>query len=143
MDYTTKLTLAIIALLILGLFWVVWKFFTSLLKHLLIALILAAIGAGLYWRRLLPEAHPAIGRHAYLRDNGKYLGIVESLGEDPQRGDVWAIRLPGGYPKMYSRSRVVLKEKFEASSPEPSPTVAEPPAKSPSKKGKKGAPAEN
>ncbi|MDX2030644.1 MAG: hypothetical protein SF339_08240 [Blastocatellia bacterium] len=142
MDYTTKLSLAIGALLVLGFLWMVWKFFASLLKHVLIALLLAAIGAGVYWYRLQPERNPAIGQHAYLKDNGKYLGIVEGTGEDAQRGDVWSIRLPGGYPKMYTRTRVILKEKFEAPpspTPEPSPATAASPANSAPKKGKKGA----
>lgn len=144
MDYTTKLSLAIGALLILGLLWVVWKFFTSLLKHVLIALILAAVGSGIYWYRLQPERNPAIGQHAYLKDNGKYLGIVEGTGEDSQRGDVWAIRLPGGYPKMYTRTRVILKEKFEpppSPTPAPSPTATATPATTAPSKGKKGGPA--
>ena len=108
MDYTTKLILGVSALGALLLVWAVWKFFTSLLKHVLIALALAAVGAGGYWSRMRSQPNPAIGKHAYLRDNGRYLGVVEGAGDDAQRGEVWAIRPPGGYPKMYGRGRVVL-----------------------------------
>ena len=138
MDYTTKLILGVSALGALLLVWAVWKFFTSLLKHVLIALALAAVGAGGYWSRMRSQPNPAIGKHAYLRDNGRYLGVVEGAGDDAQRGEVWAIRPPGGYPKMYGRGRVVLKDKYEpppSPSPEPSPSPSPPPPR-----GKKGAP---
>ena len=126
MDYTVKLGLVIGAFVLLALVWAVWKFFTALFKYVLIGLAVAAVGAGLtLYRMQSPPRNPAIGKHAYLKENGKYLGVVETQGEDNQRGEVWGIRPPGGYAKMYGKSRVELKDKYEpppSPSPEPSPT---------------------
>ncbi|MBL8187642.1 MAG: hypothetical protein JNK38_06520, partial [Acidobacteria bacterium] len=50
---------------------------------------------------------------------------------DPRRGAVWNIRLPGGYPLMYGKSRVTLKDKRDLASepkPEPSPSPTQTPA---------------
>ena len=135
MGYTTKLGLVIGLLVLLGIIWLVWKFFTTLFKYVIIGLIVAAIGGGLTWYRLrLPARNPAIGKHAYLKENGKYLGVVEGQGEDNRRGEVWAVRLPGGYPMMYSKTRVDLKDRFE---PPPSPSPEPSPANVPAGKGKK------
>jgi hypothetical protein len=140
MEYTTKIGLVIGALVVLGVMWAIWKFFATLFKYVLIGLVVAAIGAGLsLYRMMPPPKNPAYGKHAYLKENGKYLGIVETQGEDNQRGEVWGVRLPGDHMKMYGKSRVVLKDTYEpppSPSPEPSATPA---ASAPVRKGKKGA----
>ncbi|MBL8172353.1 MAG: hypothetical protein JNJ50_29610 [Acidobacteria bacterium] len=127
MDYTVKAAIAIGVLLILGLIWAVWKFAFRLVKHVIFALILGGVFAGTYWYRMrAPGPDPAIGKHAYLKENGRYLGVVEGQGEDSRRGEVWSIRLPGGYPKMYGKVRVVLKDQRDLASeptPEPEPTA--------------------
>ncbi len=138
MDITTKLGLVLGALLLLLIAFGIWKLFASMFKYFLIGVAVLALGVGMTIYRFLPPAkNPAIGQHAYLKENGKYLGVVEGQGEDTQRGPVWVIRLPGGYPKMYGKSRVELKEKYEPGKaqeePSPSPTTPEP-----GKKGKKG-----
>lgn len=121
-----KLILVGGALFLLVMFWIVWKFFFKMVKHLIIIVVLGGIFAGVSWYRSLPPAkNPALGKHAYLTENGKYLGVVEGEGDDPRRGAVWNIRLPGGYPLMYGKSRVTLKDKRDLASepkPEPSPT---------------------
>ncbi len=121
---STKLLILGGALVLLVIFWLVWKFFFSMVKHLIILVLLGGIFAGVYWYRSLPPPkNPAFGKHAYLTDSGKYLGIVEGEGEDPRRGAVWNIRLPGGYPLMYGKSRVTLKDKRDlASEPKSEPT---------------------
>lgn len=125
---STKLLILGGALVLLVIFWLVWKFFFSMVKHLIIIVILGGVFAGVYWYRSLPPPkNPAFGKHAYLTENGKYLGVVESEGEDPRRGAVWNIRLPGGHPLMYGKSRVTLKDKRDLASepksePSPSPT---------------------
>ena len=139
MDYATKAGLVAGALVVLGIVWAIWKFFTSLFKYALIGLVVVAIGVGLtYYRMMPPPKNPAYGKHAYLKENGKYLGVVETQGEDNRRGEVWGVRLPGDHLKMYGKSRIELKEKYEpppAPSPELSPTPA---AKTlPVRKGKK------
>lgn len=123
--YSIKLLLAGGVLVVLLFLWLVWKFFFSMLKHFIIILILGGVFAGVYWYRSLPPAkNPAIGKHAYLTENSKYLGVVEGEGEDPRRGAVWITRFPGDHQKMYGKSRVTLKDKRDiASEPSPSPTV--------------------
>ncbi|MEP7342105.1 MAG: hypothetical protein ABI977_30520, partial [Acidobacteriota bacterium] len=75
------------------------------------------------WRMQPLPKNPVIGKHAYMKESGKYLGVVEGEGDDPRRGAVWNIRFPGDHPKMYGKSRVTLKDKRDlASEPTPSPT---------------------
>ncbi len=132
MDFGTKAGLAIGAVVVLSILWVVWKFFTALFKYVVIGLAVAAVGAGLtFYRMMPPPKNPAYGKHAYLKENGKYLGVVETQGEDNLSGEVWGVRLPGDHLKMYGKSRVELKEKYE---PPPSPELSPTP---PIKKGKK------
>ncbi len=132
--YAIKLWLGIGVVVLLVVFWLVWKFFFKLFKHFLIILILGGIFAGVYWyRNQPPPKNPAIGKHAYLTENGKYLGVVEGQGEDNRRGEVWITRIPGDHQKMYGKSRVTLRDKRDiASEPTPAPTAtatATPPAK--------------
>lgn len=123
--YSIKLWLGIGVIVLLVLLWLVWKFFFKLFKHFLIILILGGIFAGVYWYRSQPPPkNPAIGKHAYLTENGKYLGLVEGQGEDNRRGEVWITRIPGDHQKMYGKSRVTLKDKRDlASEPTPAPTA--------------------
>jgi hypothetical protein len=134
------LSLGILALLVVA--WAIWKFFKSLFKYFAIAVVVIALGIGLTIYSLTPPPrNPAIGKHAYLKENGRYLGVVESMGEDARRGPIWGIRQPSGYPTIYGRSRVILKEKYE---PPPSPTPDPSPTASPEKtieKKKKASPA--
>jgi len=134
--YTTKLLIAGGVLVALLLLWVIWKFFFSMLKHVIIILILGGIFAGVYWYRMQPPPkNPIIGKHAYMTESGKYLGVVEGEGDDPRRGKVWVIRPPGEYPKMYGKSRVTLKDKRDLAS-EPTPTPTPSPSPSPAVKPK-------
>ncbi len=122
--YSIKLWLGIGIVVVLVFLWLVWKFFFSLLKHFIILLILGSLFVGVYWYRSLPPKNPSIGKHAYLIENGKYLGVVEGQSEDPRRGDVWITRAPGEHQKMYGKSRVTLKDKRDiASEPTPVPTA--------------------
>lgn len=136
--YTTKMLIVGGALIALLFLWVIWKFFFSLLKHVLIILILGGVFAGVYWyRNQPPPKNPAIGKHAYMTESGKYLGVVEGEGDDPRRGAVWNIRPPGDHPRMFAKSRVTLKDKRDlASEPTPEPTPTPSPATSPSAKSK-------
>ncbi|MGH9848009.1 MAG: hypothetical protein ACREEM_55705, partial [Blastocatellia bacterium] len=119
MDYTTKAGLLIGAVVVLGILWAVWKFFTAIFKYVLIGSVVVAVGVGLtLYRMMPPPKNPAFGKHAYLKENGKYLGVVETQGEDNHSVEVWGVRLPGDHLKMYSKSRVELKEKYE---PPPAP----------------------
>jgi hypothetical protein len=126
-------------LLLLAFLWLIWKFFFKLLKHFVIILLLGGIFAGAYWyRNQPPPKNPAIGKHAYLTENGKYLGVVEGEGNDARRGTVWVTRLPGGHPLMYGKVRVTLKDKRDiASEPTPEPTATPTPTTKPKAPAKK------
>jgi hypothetical protein len=139
MEYSTKIGLVIGALVVIGGAWAIWKFFKSLFKYFVIGLIVIALGVGLTIYRMIPPAkNPAIGKHAYLKENGKYLGVVEGQGDDTRRGEVWAIRPPGGHQKMYSKSRVELKDTYEPAAGPPEESALKPEAKTPAAKAKKG-----
>jgi hypothetical protein len=121
---TMKVALTIGALLLIGFLFLVWKFFAKVFKHVVIMLFLgAALMTFFYfrYRSLPPPASPYKGKHAYMKANGEYIGVVEAEGEDNRRGKVWIIRPVGGYPQKYSKSRVELKDKMELK-PEPTPT---------------------
>jgi hypothetical protein len=130
---TMKAALAIGVLLTLGFLWLVWKFFANLFKHVVIMLVLAVLGVGFFYyryRSFSPLPKPNIGKHAYMKNSGLYLGEVVAEGEDGLRGKVWIIRpLGGNYPVKYAKSKVTLKDKMEL---KPEPTLA--PAPSPESK---------
>jgi hypothetical protein len=115
--------------LILSVLAYTWKYHFKLFKYLLVGVIFCAALTAIVIYRLQPvepKRHPAMGKHAYMKLTGEYLGVVEGSGRDRQRGDVWFVRPPGGYPLMYGKSRVTLKdvresEKEEEAEPSPSP----------------------
>jgi len=120
---TMKVTLTIGALLLIGLLLLVWKFFAKVFKHVLILLVLSAALVTFFYfryRSLPPPVSPYKGKHAYMKANGEYIGVVEAEGEDSRRGKVWIIKV-GGYPQKYSKTRVELKDRMELK-PEPTPT---------------------
>lgn len=130
---TMKAGLVIGALLLIGFLWLVWKFFAKLFKHVVIMLVLCVAGVTFFYFRYRsltpPRPKPDIGKHAYMKDSGEYIGVVEAEGEDSRRGRVWIIRPLGGYPQKYSKARVTLKDKMEL---KPAPTQI--PAPSPESK---------
>ncbi len=137
---TILIAAAVVLLVLIVLLWIVWKFFFKFFKYFAIALIATVAGIGMYYFQMQPQRNPAIGKHAYLTENGQYLGVIEGQGEDTRRGEVWIVRPPGRYPLMYSKKRVTLKEKREIDKePKEDPTPS--PGASPGRKqgkGKKG-----
>ncbi|MCI0388505.1 MAG: hypothetical protein MOB07_07035 [Acidobacteria bacterium] len=126
--FTMKAALAIGVLLLIGFLWLVWKFFAKLFKHVIIVLLISVAGSAFYYYRSLPPPPPPyIGKHAYMKENGEYIGVVEAEGNDNRRGPVWIIRPVGGYPQRYSKSRVTLKDKMELK-PEQTPAPESKPA---------------
>lgn len=133
--------IALVLLAVVVVMWLASKFFFRFIKHILIILLIGAVGSGIYIYRMIPRKDPAIGKHAYLTENGKYLGVVEGKGEDNRRGEVWVVRPPGRYPVMYSKSRVSLKDRRD---PKDDPKPSESPSSSPKPgktSGRKAAPA--
>jgi hypothetical protein len=111
---TIKVALAIGAVLLIGLLLVVWKFFAKVFKHVVIMLLIGAAGSAFYYYRSLPPPPPFyVGKHAYMKDNGEYIGVVEGQAQDSRRGAVWIVRPVGGHLQKYSKSRVTLKDKME------------------------------
>jgi hypothetical protein len=124
--YTTETLSAIGLLILIAVLWLIWKFFYTIFKHVLIALFLAAIGSGVYYYLMRPPPKdPNIGKFAYSSNSGRYLGVIEGAAEDSQLGAVWIVRPTGGYPTKYSKGRIVLKDKRDPEpleQPSPSPT---------------------
>jgi hypothetical protein len=125
---TMKVALTIGALLLIGFLLVVWKFFAKVFKHVVIMALIGVAGAAFFvyviyirYGSFSTRPRPDIGKHAYMKVTGEYIGVVEAEGEDSRRGKVWIIRPVGGYPQKYSKSRVELKDKMEIK-PEPVPT---------------------
>ncbi len=112
--FTTKATLVIGALLLIGFLWLIWKFFAKLFKHVVLALLIGAAGSAFYcYRSFPPEPPQFVGKHAYMKENGEYIGVVEAEARDDRRGPVWIIRPVGGYLQRYAKARVTLKDKME------------------------------
>jgi hypothetical protein len=127
---TMKIALVMGALLLIGFLWVISKFFRKVFKHVVIVLLIGAAGSAFYYYRSLPPTPPPyVGKHAYMKDNGEYIGVVEGQGDDSRRGSVWIIRPVGGYPQKYSKARITLKDKMELKPEQtPAPTVESKPA---------------
>jgi hypothetical protein len=128
---TMKAALVIGALLLIGFLLLVWKFFAKVFKHVLIMVLIGVAGAALFvyifyirYGSFSPRPRPDIGKHAYMKVSGEYIGVVEAEGEDDRRGPVWIVRTLGGNPHKFSKSRVMLKDKMELKpeqTPAPSP----------------------
>ena len=131
-----KVALTIGALLLIGFLLVVWKFFAKVFKHVVIMLLIGVAGAAFFvyivfirYGSSSPRPRPDIGKHAYMKVTGEYIGVVEAEAEDSRRGKVWIIRPAGGYPQKYSKSRVELKDRMELKSePTSTPTPESKPA---------------
>ncbi len=140
--YTTKMVMAIGLLILISLLWVVWKFFYTVFKHVLVALFIAAIGSGVYYYVMnqTPPKDTNLGKHAYGASSGRYLGEIEAAQNDPQSGPVWIIRQLGGQLTKLPKARVIVKDKMDAVAVE-SPTPAATPAQTPKpKSGRKTTP---
>lgn len=139
-DYTTRMVTAIGLLILIGILWVVWKFFYTLFKHVLVALFIAAIGSGVYYYMMYqppPPKDPNVGKHAYGASSGRYLGEIEAAQNDPQSGPVWIIRQPGGQQTKLAKTRVIVKDKMDpiaVESPTPTATPAQNPKPRPGKR---------
>jgi hypothetical protein len=126
--FTLTLVLTAGLVVILGVLWFTWKYHLEFFKYFLVAFIFfgVVVAAFIYrMRPVEPRRDPAIGKHAYMRQTGEYLGVVEGSGRDRQRGEVWFVRPPGGYLLMYGKSRVTLRdgediEKKKKAEPSPS-----------------------
>jgi membrane protein implicated in regulation of membrane protease activity len=128
--FTLTFVLTAGLVVVLGVLWFTWKYHYELFKYFLVGFIFFAVVLVSFIYRMRPvepKRDPAVGKHAYMRQTGEYLGVVEGSGRDRQRGDVWIVRPPGGYQLMYGKSRVTLRDvddmgNKEKAEPSPSPS---------------------
>jgi hypothetical protein len=126
---TILIAAAITALVLIVLIWIVWKFFFRFFKYFAIALIATVAGISVYYFQTRTFRNPAIGKHAYSTESGKYLGVIEGQGEETRRGEVWIVRPPGRDTLTYSKSRVTIKDNREIdkepkAAPTPNPSAS-------------------
>ena len=118
--YSREMLSAVALLIVAAILWLVWKFFFSLFKHVLMALFIAAIASGVYYYVMSqpPAKDPNVGKHAYGVSSGRYLGVIEAATEDS-----FVVKL-GSAQTKYPKARVTVKEKMDPVTVEsPSPTV--------------------
>lgn len=96
---------AAIVLLVVG--WVIFKFFFKLLKHFILAIILAAVVAFFWYQPFSPTKDPNIGKFAYGTGSNSFLGVVVA---NDKEGGSWIVEKSGMRMK-YSKSKVLLKDK--------------------------------
>lgn len=107
MESPLYLVAGALVLLIIG--WVIFKFFFKLLKHFIMAAILAAaIGVFYYqpWNNFSPTKDPNIGKFVYGLSSSNFLGVV--VGDDGENS--WIVE-KSGLKMKYAKGRVVLKDR--------------------------------
>jgi hypothetical protein len=111
MEFITYVYIAVGIGLLIGFLWIMAKFFLRLLKHAIIASILAAVVMFFWYQGYKPGVNPSIGKAAYAVSNGDYLGTIIAEGNDDRMGAVWVIKSPLGYDRKKSKSTVTVKDK--------------------------------
>lgn len=100
------LIVAAVAALVVG--WMIFKFAFRLLKHFIIALVLAVIVAVAWyqpWNIFAPPQDPNMGKMAYGAISGNYLGKI--VANDVQDNS-WIIER-NGIKTKYAKGKVILK----------------------------------
>lgn len=96
---------AAIVLLVVG--GVIFKFFFKLLKHFLLAIILAIVVAVFWYQPFSLSKDPNLGKFAYGTISNSFLGVV--VADDKENGS-WIVEKSGMRMK-YPKSKVLLKDK--------------------------------
>ena len=139
--YTRQVVSAIVLLVGLAILWFVWKFFYTVFKHLIVGLLVLSLGACGYWyfRSSAPPRAREIGKHVYGVTSKRYLGEVQSVYNDQQKGVVFGVRAPGGQIASYGKDNVVLSDQMR-DEPSLTPLPSASPALNlkPARSGKKG-----
>lgn len=105
MESPLYLAAAVILLLIVG--WIIFKFFFKLLKHFILAVILAVVVAMFWYQPFATKPDPNIGKFAYGTVSNSFLGVVVA---NDKEGGSWIVEKSGIRTK-YSKSKVILKDK--------------------------------
>lgn len=107
MELTAFAAVAVVIFLILA--WIVFKFFFRLLKHFIIAGVLAVIVA-IFWYSpfeiFAPPPKPEIGKFAYGTSSKNFLGVVVA---DDKEGGNWIIE-KSGIRSKYGKNHVTLRD---------------------------------
>lgn len=94
-----------VALLIIG--WTIFKFFTRLLKHFIIAIILGVTVAMFWYQPTSTRPDPNIGKFAYGVNSNSFLGVI--VANDKEDGS-WIVE-KSGMKMKYPKSKVIIKDK--------------------------------
>ena len=103
----SPLYLILAAVVLLGIGWVLFKFFTRLLKHFILAIILGVLVAMFWYRPSSLPPDPNIGKFAYGVNSGNFLGVI--VANDKDDGS-WIIE-KSGMKMKYPKSKVIIKDK--------------------------------
>lgn len=105
MDSALYLALAGVVLLIIG--WVLFKFFARLLKHFILAVILAVTVALFWYQPTTTRPDPNLGKFAYGVNSNSFLGVI--VANDKDDGS-WIVE-KSGMKMKYPKSKVIIKDK--------------------------------
>ena len=105
MDSPVYIAVAAVFVLVVG--WVIFKFAIRLLKHFIFAIILAVIVAVFWYAPSSSKPDPNIGKFAYGTISNSFLGVV--VANDKDDGS-WIVE-KSGLRMKYPKSKVLLKDK--------------------------------
>jgi uncharacterized membrane-anchored protein YitT (DUF2179 family) len=105
MESPLYLAAAVVLLLLVG--WFIFKFFFRLLKHFILAAILAVVVALFWYQPFSTPQDPNIGKFAYGTSSKNFLGVV--VANDKEDGS-WIVE-KSGIRMKYPKSKVILKDK--------------------------------
>lgn len=105
MDSSFYLIGGAVVLLIIG--WMIFKFFTRLLKHFIFATILGVTVAMFWYQPTSTRPDPNIGKFAYGVNSNNFLGVI--VANDKDDGS-WIVE-KSGMKMKYPKSKVIIKDK--------------------------------
>lgn len=105
MEFSLYLIGAAGVLLIIG--WMIFKFFTRLLKHFIFAIVLGVIVAMFWYQPNYSKPDPNIGKFAYGVNSNSFLGVI--VANDKEDGS-WIVE-KSGMKMKYPKSKVLIKDK--------------------------------
>ena len=105
MDSPLYIVGGVLVLLVIG--WVIFKFFTRLLKHFIFAIILGVTVALFWYQPNSSRPDPNIGKFAYGVNSSSFLGVI--VANDKEDGS-WIVE-KSGMKMKYPKSKVIIKDK--------------------------------
>ena len=105
MESSLFLAGGVVVLLIIG--WMIFKFFTRLLKHFIFAIVLGVIVAMFWYQPGTSRPDPNLGKFAYGVNSNNFLGVI--VANDKEDGS-WIIE-KSGMKMKYPKRNVIMKDK--------------------------------